>query len=107
MTTKTKIVETIARERRVEGMVKNITHHSLTPELEDLCQMVYLIVLEYDEDKIVDLWQNHQINFFLARIIINQYRSYNSPYHAMFRKFQERTMLTPWPWMAGSAKSQD
>lgn len=86
------IIETLARERRVEAMVENIAHHSLTADLKDLCQMVYLILLEYDEAKLQDLWENDQINFFLARIIINQYRSSNSPFHAMFRKFQQRSV---------------
>ena len=85
------IIETLAKERRVEAMVENIAHQSLTADLKDLCQMVYLVLLEYDEDKILDLWENGQINFFLARIIINQYRSSNSPFHTMFRKYQERS----------------
>lgn len=73
-------------------MVENIAHHSLTADLKDLCQMVYLILLEYDEDILRDLWDNDQINFFLARIIINQYRSSNSPFHTIFRKYQERSV---------------
>lgn len=80
----------LAKERRVEVMVENIAHHSLTADLKDLCQMVYLVLLEYDETKLQDLWDNGQINFFLARVIINQYRSSNSPFHTLFRKFQER-----------------
>ena len=84
------IIETLAKEKRVEALVENIAHHSLTADLKDLCQMVYLVLLEYDEAKLLDLWENDQINFFLARIIINQYRSSNSPFHAMFRKMQER-----------------
>ena len=31
--------------------------------------MVYLILLEYDEDKLVDLWEHDQMSFFIARII--------------------------------------
>lgn len=85
------IIETLAKERRVEALVENIAHHSLTADLKDLCQMVYLVLLEYDEEKIRDLWENQQINFFLARIIINQYRSSNSPFHTIFRKYQERS----------------
>lgn len=84
------IIETLAKERRVEALVENIAHHSLTADLKDLCQMVYLVLLEYDETKLLDLWDNEQINFFLARIIINQYRSSNSPFHTIFRKMQER-----------------
>ena len=90
--TKVHIIETLARERRVEALVENIAHHSLTADLKDLCQMVYLVLLEYDETKLLDLWENNQINFFLARVIINQYRSSNSPFHTIFRKFQERSV---------------
>ena len=73
-------------------MVENICHQQLTPDLKDLCQMVYLILLEYDEEKIQDLWEHNEINFFIARIIINQYRSSNSPFHTLYRKFQERSV---------------
>lgn len=93
MDSKVHLVETLAKERRVEAMVENIAHHALTPELKDLCQMVYLILLEYDEAKLLDLWRNNQINFFLARIIVNQYKSSNSPYHYLFRRVQERTVF--------------
>lgn len=83
---------TLANERRVETMVENIAHRSLTDDLKDLCQMVYVILLEYDEARLCDLWENGQINFFLARIIINQYRSSTSPFHAIYRKYQERSV---------------
>lgn len=86
------IIDTLAREKRVEALVENIAHHALTADLKDLCQMVYLIMLEYDETKLLDLWENDQMNFFLVRIIINQYRSSNSPFHSLFRKFQERSV---------------
>lgn len=92
VTDKETIIETLAKDSRVEALVENIAHHSLTADLKDLCQMVYLILLEYDESKLQDLWENDQINFFIARIILNQYRSSNSPFHAIFRKYQERSL---------------
>ena len=92
VTDKETIIETLAKDRRVEALVENIAHHSLTADLKDLCQIVYLILLEYDESKLQDLWENEQINFFIARIILNQYRSSNSPFHAIFRKYQERSL---------------
>ena len=92
MTSKADIIETLAQEKRVEALVENIAHHSLTADLKDLCQMVYMILLEYDEVKLQDLWVNDQMNFFLTRIILNQYRSSNSPFHTIFRKFQERSV---------------
>jgi hypothetical protein len=96
---KNQIITEIARKQIVESMVKNIAHQSLTPDLKDLCQMVYLILLEYDEQKLQDLWQNNQMPYFLARIIINQFRSSNSPFHTIFRKFQEKSVdITGMDW---------
>lgn len=84
------IIDQLARERRVETMLANIAKRPVSGTLEDLCQMVYLILLEYDEGKIVDLWENGQINFFLARILLNQYRSTNSPFYKLFRKYESK-----------------
>lgn len=90
MKTKYDIIAEMATNRQVEAMVQNIAHQSLSADLKDLCQMVYLALLEYEEDKIVDLWQKKQMPYFIARIILNQYRSSNSPFHSLFRKYQER-----------------
>ena len=87
---RSEIVATIAQERRVETMVENIAKTPLTPDLKDLSQMVYLILLEYDEGKLKDLWEHGQMNFFIARIILNQYRSTNSPYYKLFRKYARK-----------------
>lgn len=83
---KDEIIEALARGRTVEVMVENIAHQSLSADLKDLSQMVYLVLLEYDESRLQDLWENDQMNFFLARVIVNQYRSTSSPFHTIFRK---------------------
>lgn len=88
--TRTEIVERLARERMVEAMVENIARQPLDADLRDLAQMVYLILLEYDEDKLVDLYEHGQIRFFVARVIINQYRSVNSPFYKLFRKYARK-----------------
>ena len=84
------IIDQLARERRVETMLANIAKKPVSGTLEDLCQMVYLILLEYDDAKIEDLWEHGQINFFIARVILNQYRSVNSPFYKLFRKHGKR-----------------
>lgn len=90
---KAEIIEAIAQARMVETMVQNIAHESLSTnsDLCDLSQMVYLILLEYDEDKLQDLWEHNQMRFFLARIIVNQYRSSNSPFFITYKKFRSMT----------------
>lgn len=88
---KSEIVKQIAEERMVETMVQNIAHQALTDDLKDLVQMVYMILLDYEESKLQDLWENKQMPFFLARIIMNQYRSSNSPFHVTYRRFRDKS----------------
>ncbi len=85
MNVKNGIVDSIARDHIVETMVCKIAHQAMGADLEDLCQMVYLVLLEYDEDKLLDLWENGQIRFFIARVILNQFRSSTSPFHFTIR----------------------
>ena len=87
--TKYEIIEQLAKAGTVEGMVANIAHSPLTDDLRDLCQMVYVILLEYDADKIVELHDKGQMGFFIARIILNQFRSKHSPWHDLIRKPRE------------------
>lgn len=85
--TRFEIVETLARQQRVETFIRNVARTSrLAPDLQDLAQMVYLALLTYDEDKIVDLWESDAIDFFIARIILNQYRSRDSPWRDIFHR---------------------
>ena len=96
---KASIIAQIANERMVEAMVQNIAHQALNDDLSDLCQMIYVLLLEYDEEKLQDLWEHNQIRFFLARIIVNQYRSSTSSFHYTFRKFQEKSIdITGMDW---------
>lgn len=87
--TRYEIVECLSKEKRVETMVCSIAHQALSADLKDLSQMVYLILLQYDEARLQDLWEHGQINFFLARIIVNQYRSNNSTFYAMFKRYRK------------------
>lgn len=94
--TPAEIADKLAREKRVEAMVQNIAHAtSLSQDLRDLCQMVYLVLLTYDPDKIVDLWESGQINFFLARVILTNLMSPRSPYNAQITRFRSRSQPMP------------
>ena len=90
--TPVEIAAILAKERRVETMVQNIAHaRTLTADLCDLCQMVYLLIMTYDPEKITDLWENEQINFFLARVIRTNLTSPRSPYNAQITRFRQRS----------------
>ena len=84
------IVERIAKERRVETILRNIAKPPLTADLQALCQMAYVTLLEFDEDKVGELWERGEMNFFIARILMNQYQSVRSPFFRIYRKRQRR-----------------
>lgn len=89
--TRTEIVAALAREQRVETMVCNIARQPLSPDLRDLSQIVYLTLLTYDPEKIIDLYTHGEINFFLARVIRTQLSSPRSAYAAAVTRFRHRT----------------
>lgn len=84
------IIEALAKGRVVEMLIENIAHQPLTPDLKDLSQMIYVILLEYDADKIVELWNAGEMNFFIARIVLNQYRSTTSTFHYQIRQYVQK-----------------
>lgn len=91
--TRREIVERLAKERRVEQICAMITHLAPNdPDLADLSQHIYLILLEYREDMIQDLWRNNEINFLIVRLALNNFRSGKSRYHYLFRVFRERSV---------------
>lgn len=85
--TRLEIVDRLGREKRVERFIMNTARTSrLAADLQDLAQMVYVALLTYDEDKIVDLWEHDEIDYFIARIVLNQYRSTDSPWRDIFHR---------------------
>lgn len=88
VTTAAKIVEALGRERRVEQIIARIAGvDTLTANLQDLAQMVYLDLLQFPEDKLADLWENEQINFLIIRIVRNNLHSVTSRYYYIIRRF--------------------
>lgn len=92
MATRNEIVEALARERVVEQMVCSIVHADMTPDLEDLSQFVYLVLLKLDEAKLADLWEKGHIRFFIARVILNNWRASRSAFRNEITKFRSRSV---------------
>lgn len=87
------IVEQLGRERRVEEICRRVTHLPAdSPDLQDLSQMIYLVLLEYDREKLCDLWEHGEVNFLIVRLAVNNFRSSNSRYHYLIRVFRERAV---------------
>ena len=84
------IVDTLARDRAVEKMIDNITDGvAYDPTaLQDLAQDIYVSLLEKG-DKLIDVYEEGHINFYLSRIVCNNIMSNTSPYFCNYIKPQK------------------
>lgn len=85
------IVETLARQKKVEHFAQLYAGRRLDDDLKDLCQIVYLILLQMDEDKLTDLWDSGDIDFFLRRVIRTQLFGNRSDYDRQVLRFRKYT----------------
>lgn len=80
-----KIVEEIFNSNLLSTLFKNMSVKG--NDFEDLKQEILLILLEYDEQKIIEMYNNKQLKWFIIKLIKNQYFSVNSPYYKKYKKY--------------------
>lgn len=80
-----KILIELEQKNVVKDICKNMNISQ--NDMDDFVQEIYLILLEYDSDKIIELWKNRQLNYFLVGIIKRQYNSTTSPYYKKYKKY--------------------
>lgn len=88
--TNTDIVREVAEARLVEEVVANIVRRPAShPDCQDLSQMIYEILLEYDNDKLYLCHSRGEMGRLVARIATRQYWSKTSPFYEQIRRFRE------------------
>jgi len=86
------IVEALGRQRRVEHFVQIYARSEDPADREDLAQIVYLALLKMDEDKLRDLWDSGEIDFYLRRVIRTQLYGKRTDYDREVRSFARRSI---------------
>ena len=82
--TNAEIVNELYKDRVVENIAKNIR---VTSDFyDDFVAEMYFILLEYDNDKLNEMYQNKQLKFFTARIALNNWNSKTSPFWTKYKK---------------------
>lgn len=83
------MVNKVVNELYNEGVIEELcTNMGVNPLYkDDLVQEIYMILLEYNKDKIVEMYEKKQLKFFIVRIIKNQYNSCNSPFFKKYKKY--------------------
>ena len=79
-----KPINYISKYQIVEEIINNLPIPAIYKQ--DLIQEIYLILLEYNEDKLKYLIDNNMIKFFISRIITNNYYSKTSPFYKKYVK---------------------
>ena len=69
----------------VKNIIRNMKVNSI--DAEDLEQEIYMILLEYNRDKIVEMYQNKQLKFFIVGVVQRQYNSKTSPFYKKYKKY--------------------
>lgn len=91
MKTNQEIVEYLHKEGIVKKFIENTTKSNINfySHLRDFEQDVYLILLQLDNKKLNNLFNNNELNFYVARIITNQIKSTTSPFYTKYIKFNK------------------
>lgn len=84
--TNKEIVDEIANDKMVEEIARNIRVTS--DYYKDFVQEMYLTLLEYDTDKLTEIYNKKQMKFFVARICINNWASGTSPFFCKYKRPQ-------------------
>lgn len=86
--TVSKIVEELYNTNLLTELCENIG--VLPKDMDDFKQEIYLILLEYNKDKIIEMYNKNQLKFFIVRIIQNQYNSKNSPFYMKYKRYSQK-----------------
>ena len=86
------IVGQLAKAKVVESLILNVTHsYSIHGNLSDLSQIIYFALLQTDPARLEHLASSGQMNFYIFRLITNQFFSETSPFYREIRRFSRRS----------------
>ena len=87
--TKKSVVNKLAKDKTVERLVKS--YNLSTPYLKDLCQDIYIELLNKDKDLIIGLYERNEIEYYIRKMITNNVNSTTSPFYKNYEKFRKTT----------------
>ena len=82
---KYEIIEETAKQHLIEDTARNIAGDK-DEDLNDLCQDLYISLMEKDDVLIESLYNTSQLRYFIVKMLINNIHSKNSPYYSKYKK---------------------
>ena len=83
------MLNSIVKSVYEEGLINEIAENLGVTETEwdDFLQEIYLIILQYNKEKIIGMYERGELKYWLIRVCINQYCSKNSPFYKKYKKY--------------------
>lgn len=81
--TKSQIIEQLFKSKNFNNCINKMEPAHIR---DDLRSEVLLIVCEWDEQKILNLYKKDELDFYVVRVILNLARSSSSPFAKKFRQ---------------------
>jgi hypothetical protein len=85
------IIDELAKNKTIEEIIGNIAQNPQEDTLKDLSQILYEDLLMKDGSKIVKMYEEDQLNYFITRMVLNSIKSKTSRYYYLFSKFNKNT----------------
>ena len=82
---KNDVIRILENQKFIEKCAKNILKKNI-PFLDDLVQDIYLQLLTKDDELAVGLYERNELRYYIARMLMNQLKSVNSPYYLNYIK---------------------
>ncbi len=93
--TEYEIVDQIAKEGTLRTIIQTVTQEGKVAKdissLDDLEQDIYVDLLSKGE-KLIKVWEQGHINYYLSRIVCNQIKSSTSPYYFKYLLPRKRSV---------------
>lgn len=87
--TKFSVIDILAHDKVIERLTKKYSFSS--PYCKDLCQDLYIELLNKDEELIVGLYVRDEIEYYIRKMISNNINSSTSPFYKNYEKFRKTT----------------
>lgn len=87
--TKHQTIDILANNKVIEKLVKQYNFSS--PYCKDLCQDLYIELLNKEESLIVGLYERNEIEYYIRKMISNNVNSSTSPFYKNYEKFRKTT----------------
>ena len=79
------IIALLAKQRVIEQLVQSLTQ---SPYKDDLCQDLYIDLLNKDENLITGMYYRGELLYFIRRMVSNNINSTTSPFYQKYERYR-------------------